>query len=170
MRISEQPDGPDGAEWRVPTDEVDATVTEAFSTYRVVGFYADPAKWEGYVAQWEARYGAKLKVKASRSNPIEWWMTGGTKGKITQALEQFHDAVIDGEMAHTGSVVLTQHILNARKRRNSTGYGIYKAYPESADKIDGAIATVLAWQARLDAIAAGAQPVKRKRRQPRRLY
>ena len=36
-----------------------------------------------------------------------------------------------------------------------TGYLLYKAYPESPDKIDAAYAAVMAWKARLDAVAAG---------------
>lgn len=154
IMVWEQPDGPEGDEWRVPTDEVDAVVKDTFAKFRVVGFYADPSMWDGYVAQWEAAYGARLTVKASRSNPIEWWMSRGAL--VTRALDQFLDAVIDGEMFHSGSAVLTRHVLNARRRRTTTGYGIYKSHPDSADKIDAAIAAVLAWQARLDAIASGA--------------
>lgn len=157
LGIWEEPDGPEGDEWRVPTDEVDQVVREAFTDYRVVGFYADPSKWEGYVAGWEARYGAKLKVKASRSNPIEWWMSGGgNRAKVTKTLDSFLDALLDGELSHSGDSRLTKHILNARKRTNPSGYGLYKAHPDSPDKIDGAIGAVLAWQARLDAVAAGA--------------
>lgn len=169
LGIWEQPDGPDGEEWRIPTDEVEAKIREAFDTYNVVGFYADPAKWEGYVAQWEARYGARLLAKASRSNPIEWWMVGGRRALVTRVLEQFRDAVLDGELIHSGSVTLTQHILNSRRRGNAAGYGIFKKHPDSEDKIDGAIAAVLAFAARLDALAAGAGATPRKRRQPRRI-
>lgn len=169
LGVWEEPDGPAGDGWRVPTDEVDAAVIEAFSTYQVVGFYADPSKWEGFIAQWEARYGAKLKVKAARMNPIEWWMSGGgNRAKVTKALEAFRGALIDGEMSHPGDLVLTKHILNARRRTNPSGYGIYKAHPDSADKIDAAVAAVLAWTARLDAIAAGA--TARPVRGPRRIY
>ena len=71
-------------------------MAEANRRYTVVGFYADPAKWESYVAQWEAKYGRKLKVKASREHPIEWWMSGGRSALIVRALEAFHSAVIDG--------------------------------------------------------------------------
>lgn len=157
-------------EWRIPTDEVDARVREAFANYNVVGFYADPAKWEGYVAQWEAAFGAKLKVRATRANPIEWWMVGGRNRLVTQALEAFKSAVIDGELIHDGNSVLTAHILNARVRTKTGGYGIFKEHPDSANKIDAAIAAVLAWQARLDAVAAGQARPQRKVRAPRRIY
>lgn len=163
-----EPDNAD-EEWRIPADEVDAAVREAFKTYSVVGFYADPAKWEGFVAQWEASFGTKLKVKSTRTNPIEWWMVGGRRALVSRALDQFKDAVIDGELIHNGSAVLTAHILNARERYTTGGYGIFKEHPSSPNKIDAAVASVLAWQARLDAVAAG-HARKRKPRRARRLY
>lgn len=151
----EQPEGPDGEGWRVPVLEVLATVEEVFSRYRVVGMYADPAKWEGHVADWEARWGAGLKVKASRDHPMEWWMTGGRSSLIVRALEKFHGAVVDQEMTHDGSSVLARHVLNARRRKGRSGIQIAKEHPDSARKIDAAVAAVLAFQARLDAVAKG---------------
>lgn len=169
IRIWEQPDGPDGDEWRVPVDEVRSTVDETFRDFKVAGFYADPAKWEGVVADWEAKYGSRLKVKASRSNPIEWWMTGGRASMITRMLESFYNAVLDGDLTHSGDTVLSQHVLNARRRNKNTGYQIYKQHPDSPHKIDAAIASVLAWQARLDALAGG-HGKRTKTRAPRRVY
>lgn len=148
--IWEQPKG--AADWRVSTADVEAVVAKTFEHYRVVGFYADPARWESSVAKWEAAYGSKLKVRASRANPIEWWMTGS---KSVQALSQLESAVLDGEMSHDGSTVLTRHILNARRRRGRSGVSIAKEFPDSPNKIDAAIAATLAWQARIDALAAG---------------
>lgn len=151
----EQPEGPAGEGWRVPVLEVLATVEEAFSRYNVVGFYADPAKWEGHVADWEARWGAGLGVKATRDHPIEWWMTGGRSNLIVRALEKFHSAVLDRELSHDGSSTLARHILNSRRRKGRSGIQIMKEHPDSARKIDAAVASVLAWQARLDAVAKG---------------
>jgi hypothetical protein len=151
----EQPEGPAGQDWRVPVLEVLASVEEAFSRFRVVGMYADPAKWEGHVADWEARWGASLQVKATRDHPIEWWMTGGRSNLIVRALEKFHSAVLDKELTHDGSSVLARHVLNARRRKGRSGVQIMKEHPDSARKIDAAIASVLAWQARLDAVAKG---------------
>lgn len=163
LGVWEQPSGPAGEEWQVPTTEVDAAVRSAFDRFRVVGFYADPARWEGYVAQWEAAFHKGLAVKASRDHPCEWWMTGGRSGLIVRALEQFHSAVVDGELSHDGSFALTRHVLNARRRPSRSGVQIAKEHPDSARKIDAAVAAVLAWQARLDAVAAGAdQPQKQR--------
>jgi phage terminase large subunit-like protein len=94
-------------------------------------------------------------VKATRDHPIEWWMTGGRVGQIVRALEQFHSAIVDSEATHDGSNALTRHVLNARRRTSRSGIQIAKEHPESIHKIDAAVAAVLAWQARLDALAAG---------------
>lgn len=155
LNVWEQPDGPAGDEWRVPVDEVDAEVGEAFSRYQVAGFYADPAKWEGVVAGWEATYGDRLQVKSTRTNPIEWWMTGGRSTLIVRALDAFHSAVVDRELSHDGNHTLTRHVLNARRRTSRSGIQIHKEHPDSTKKIDAAIAAVLAWQARLDAVSSG---------------
>lgn len=160
----EQPDGPDGADWQVPVDEVDAAVRMAFTRWTVVGFFADPAKWESFVAEWEAAYHKQLQVKQSRQHPIEWWITGGRSVQMVRALEQFHSAVVDGEMTHDGAYALTRHVLNARRRVGRSGIQIAKPHPDSAHKIDGAIAAVLAWQARLDAVAAAVTGQRRSRR------
>ncbi len=132
-----------------------AAVHETFATYDVVGMYADPAKWESHVADWEAAYGPRLKVQATRQHPIEWWMTGGRSVLIVRALEKFHTALTEGELTHDGSSALVRHLCNARRRPGRSGLQIGKAHPDSPKKIDAAVASVLAWQCRLDAIAKG---------------
>ena len=156
LGVWEQPPGPAGDDWQVPVAEVEAAVHQAFDRYSVVGFYADPAKWESYVAGWEAKYHSRLKAKATREHPVQWWMTGGRAAQTVRALEQFQSAVIDHELTHDGSYALTRHVLNARRRPSRAGLQVAKEHPDSARKIDAAIAAVLAWQARVDAVAAGA--------------
>lgn len=159
--VWEQPErpqlGPDGApiDWQVPVVEVLAAVHDAFATYDVVGFYADPAKWESHVADWEAAYGPRLQVQATRNHPVEWWMTGGRSTLIVRALEKFHTALTEGELTHDGASSLVRHLCNARRRPSRSGLQIAKAHPDSPNKIDAAVAAVLAWQCRLDAIAKG---------------
>lgn len=162
IAVWEQPEGPDGENWEVPIIEVLAAVDDAFDQYSVVGFYADPAKWEGHVNTWEAKYGNRLQVKASANHPVEWWMVGGRASLTVRALEVFHNAIIDREMTHDGSFALTRHMLNARRRVGRAGITIAKEHPSSPRKIDAAIAATLAFRARMDAVAAGATQVKKK--------
>lgn len=163
----EQPDGPAGRNWEVPRVEVDAAVRQAFDRYQVIGFYADPAKWESFIAAWEGDYAGRLQVKASRDHPVEWWMTGGRATLIVRATERLHNAVVDKEMIHDGSFALTRHMLNARRRVGKAGVQIAKDFPDSPRKIDGAVASILAYEARADAVAAGvmSRPKKSKRLQ-----
>lgn len=155
LGVWEQPRGAAGKAWEAPVAQVLAAVDEAFARFTVVGFYADPAKWESHVAAWEAKHGGRLQVKASREHPVEWWMTGGRSGMTVRALEKLRSAVIDAEMTHDGASALTRHVLAARCVYTRSGIQIAKEHPDSENKIDAAVAAVLAWQARLDAVAAG---------------
>jgi hypothetical protein len=142
--------------WEAPMVEIEAAIASAFQRYNVVGFYCDPAKdWRSHVNAWEAKYAGKVKVKATRDHPFEWWMTGGRSGLIQRAVEQFEGAVRNQDMTHDGSWALTRHMLNARRRVRHGKLGIGKESDHSPRKIDAAVAAVLAWQARLDAVAAG---------------
>lgn len=155
IKVWEQPNGPAGDDWAVPVDEVDYEVSKAFETYNVVGMFADPARWESYIAKWEAAYGKKLKARASQSNPIAWWLTGNRSYLVVRAVEQFSTAVLDKELTHDGALALTRHVLNARRRIGRSGITIAKSHPESRDKIDAAISALLAYQARLIALSKG---------------
>lgn len=156
VSVWEQPDGPAGVDWQVPRAEVDRAVNSIFERYAVVGFFADPAKWETHISAWEAKYGARLRVRANRDHPIEWWMTGGRAHQIVQALDEFHTDLIEGiEFTHDGSYALSRHVLNARRRPSRAGLQIAKEHPDSSRKIDAAIAAVLARKARREAVAMG---------------
>ena len=155
IKVWEQPDGPAGEDWEIPTAEVDFEVRKAHESYKVVGMFADPAKWESYIAQWESDFGKAYKVKSSQAHPIEWWMTGNRSYLVVRALEQFQNSVIDREMVHSGDLALSRHILNARRRLGRSGLSISKEHPDSKNKIDAAVAAVLAYQARLQALSKG---------------
>jgi len=156
IRIWEQPEGPDGKTWEVPRLEVDAEVRKMFKLYSVVAFYADPAKWEETVGKWEADFGSRLKKKSTLQHPIQWWMTGNRNRIVVDSLKNFYEAAIDKTLHHDGSAALIRHLLNARRRAVAKlGYTIMKEHPDSAKKIDGAIAAMLAYTAGIDALAAG---------------
>lgn len=157
VHVWEQPD--DRPDWEIPQFEVDAKVRETFDKHNVVGFYADPALWESYIGNWEASFAKCLKIKASRSHPIEWRFNGNN---IIEATARFHSAVVDNQLTHDGASVVTRHVTNARRRPKGRTIQIMKENPESEHKIDAAIASVLAWQARLDALSAGLGRVKTK--------
>lgn len=157
VEVWEQPKGI--PEWEIPQTAVDAKVRETFEKHNVVGFYADPALWESFIGNWEASFVKRLKIKASRGHPIEWRFNGNN---IIEATARFHSAVLDNQLTHDGSSVVTRHVLNARRRPKGSTMQVMKENPESDHKIDAAIASILAWRARLDALSAGLGKIKTK--------
>lgn len=163
IRVWEQPAGPAGKEWAPNPLDVDQTVRACFERWRVVGFYADPSGWTEHVAKWEAAFGRRLKVKASPREPVSAWPRGKNTN-VVEHVERLHDAIVNGEVTHDGSAALTQHVLNARRRARKNGYLLYKAFPDSPDKIDAAYAAVMAWKARLDAVSKRVSTLNRDAR------
>lgn len=150
--------------WEPPISEIEAALASTFKRYNVVGFYADPAKdWRSHVNAWEAKYGRYVKVRARRDHPFEWWMTGGRAGLVQQAVEQLEGALRKGDATHSGEHSLVRHLRNARRRLSHGKLALGKESDYSPRKIDAAVAAVLAWQARLDAVAAGVGKRREKR-------
>jgi phage terminase large subunit-like protein len=139
--------------WQVPKGEVDAAVDQAFTDFDIWRMYADPSKWDTWLAIWAGKYEAKRVVA---------WSTTLYR-KMAVALRAYANAIEAGEATHNGDPTFTRHIGNAQKNplnfRDDDGaplWLIQKDRPGSPNKIDAAMAGCLSWQARLDAVAAGA--------------
>lgn len=159
----------DDGDWQVPRREVDAAVAAAMDRFRVVGFYADPPHWQDAIDRWTEQWGRRMLVKATVPRPLEWW-TQRTSHMVT-ALERFYEAVVTGQLTHDGDATLTRHILNAKRRVQRAGLTIGKEHPHSPRHIDAAIAAVLAYEARADAVARRLdRDAKRASRTRRRAY
>lgn len=138
--------------WEVPADDVDAAVAMCFGTWDVWRLYADPPYWEGLVADWSGKYG--------EDRVFEWW-TNRNKA-MAYSIKAFNTAIMAGELSHNGDDAYRRHIGNAVRKylyiRDDEGqplWTIYKERPDSPHKIDLAMAGVLSWEARMDAVAAG---------------
>jgi len=145
-------------EWEVPAEEVKAAVDDAFARWNVWRMYADPPYWESTVAEWAGRYGEK--------RVLEWW-TNRQKA-MAYAIRGYSNAITSGELKHDGGKDFARHIGNAVRKvlrmRDEEGqplWTIYKERPDSPFKIDAAMAGILSWEARSDAIAAGAGQLQR---------
>lgn len=141
-------------EWVVPEEEVDAAVAEAFRRWDVWRMYADPYWWESWAALWAGRHG-KERVIEWRTNRI---------GQMVYALASFATAIQAGNLSHDGNEGLTRHIGNACRKllnlRDAEGKRLWLIQKERGDsphKIDAAMAAVLSWEARNDAVTAGAK-------------
>lgn len=160
MGLWEKPENPKAADkWEVDEFDVDATVERAFRDYRVVRFYGDPSKWETAMSRWAGRY--NHEEDESKAVVIKWPVQLHKRTAI--AIKAYTNAIHDGDMTHDGNPRSEQHAANAYREvqnfRDDDGSPLWlvrKERPMSPRKIDDFYAGVLSWQARLDAIAAGA--------------
>jgi hypothetical protein len=147
-------------EWQVPAGEVDALVRRLFEEFQVWRLYADPPFWQSWIAAWA---GDLDKGRPADKKRVHEWATNRRR-QMSAALENFDTAIKTGAMSHDGDARLQRHLGNSRKRylpgeRDEQGrpcWLIQKDRPDSPHKIDLAMAAVLSWEARTDAIAAGA--------------
>ncbi len=133
----------------IPRKEVDDAVEKAFADFDVVGFYSDVHPWESYIDKWEEAYSEQLCVRVMERHPVGWDMRS-RKQETTRAMEQFHDAIVEGDLSHDGDKRFAEHIYNARRMPNNYGVTFRKESPFSAKKVDAAAAAGLARKARQD--------------------
>ncbi|MGW6739714.1 terminase [Streptomyces sp. NPDC055025] len=151
---------PDAVDWECPEEEVEAALVEAMDTWRVWRVYADPPYWDGMIHRWKGRWGDEIVH--------EWW-TNRPKA-MAYSIRAYERAMKSGDLAHDGNEVFGQHIANARRRNlkmldedGQVLWVIEKERHDSPFKMDAAMAGDLSWEARCDAIAAGAN-IKRSGR------
>lgn len=157
LGLWEQPFGEAGkldAEWSVPEDEVSAKVAEAFKRFNVWRLYADPPYWETTVDKWAGEF--------TEDRVIKW--TTQTESRMGPAVRAYANAMRDGDVSHDGDQRFARHIGATYRRtvniRNDKGeyepfWVLQKERRDSPNKIDAAVAAVLSWRARLDALQAG---------------
>lgn len=189
--VDERPaDLPAHKEWSVDEEAADAAVHLAFATYRVVGFYCDPAMWGSWISKWHNRYERQLKARATAGKPLEF--RAAIRARMAAAVEAFYlavrstaKAVADGKPGDRKlsivppedrpddgknlALVLRRHLANCYVRKTTEGDQLRKESPRSSRKIDLAMCAVLAFQARNDAIKAGVRTVPAKKRIARRV-
>ena len=129
---------------RVPRASVDAAVDELHERFDVVRMYCDPPGWQSEIDEWARRHGEERVIR---------WETYRPK-QMSYALERYVTDLQRAAFEHDGCPITAAHVGNAVKaaRKNDT-YVLAKA--SKAQKIDAAMADVLAHEARADALAAG---------------
>jgi phage terminase large subunit-like protein len=143
-----------------PLDEADAALVDVFERFEVWRVYVDPQWIDPLVDRWRGRWGDQ-RVYA--------WHTSRTRA-TAWAVRTYAEAFAGGDVSHSGDELLARHVKQARRRtvnvfddEHRQLYVLAKDTPDSPRKIDGAMAAVLSWEARGDAIASGAlerQPAK----------
>jgi phage terminase large subunit-like protein len=154
LGLWEKPPDPAKAEgWEVDVDAVDAMVSDAFARWNVIRMYCDPPKWETLVSAWIGRY--------SKKHVFEWWTN--RRRPMAYAIRSYRQAIAAGELTHEDDAAFEHHIGNSC--RLHTGlvdeeekplWILRKERPDSPNKIDLAMAGVLSWEAKNDAVAGGA--------------
>lgn len=131
---------------------VDGAVSEVFDRFNVWRMYCDDQYIASLIEKWQNRFGDKRVVvwHTNRPRPIAW------------AVRKLEEAIGAGDLSHDGNPVLEAHVRNSRRRkltvlddRERVMHTLCKDAHRSPRKIDAAMAAVLAWEARGDAISAG---------------
>lgn len=143
---------PDEHGGRIPRDEVDAAVDELFSRYDVVRMYCDPQDWRSEIGDWSVRHGDERVFE---------WATNRVS-QMFEALKTFETNLATGRVGHDGTKTLGIAVANARKvARPGQKYILGKA--TESQKIDIAMAMVLAHEAWVNAMALGWAPREQNR-------
>ena len=144
-------------EWEVPEAEVNGVMDRIFDTWRVSRLYCDPAYWEEALANWAKKWPDQVAA---------WWIAGSTLLRTARSVTAFKEAMIREEIPWGGIAhpAYRRHMLHAVARPYQADvdegrlHSIGKTSKTSTSNIDIAVAAVMSWQAKLDAIAAGWKP------------
>lgn len=149
IHVWEKPDG--AKEWEVDFVSVDLFVRDTLENFNVIRMNCDPAYWQDIVGRWAMDFEGVV---------WEWWTN--RKKAMAESNERFHTAVMLGQMKHNNDPVLTRHVLNAHIEETPWGDLLRKDIRGGSRKIDAAVASVLAFEARGEAIEDGFLAKKKK--------
>lgn len=136
------------ADWggQTPRLEVRAAMSEMFGTYDVVRAYCDPPLWQTEIEEWALEYGERVVVAWETYRAVQ----------MHAALLRFVTDLQTGALSHDSCPITRDHVANARKApRPGERYILTKPSGAYHQKIDAAMASVLAHEAAADARAAG---------------
>ena len=132
------------AEWggRIPRLEVHAAIEQVFAEHEVQRMYCDPPGWQSEVDGWAVKFGENTVVEFATYRSVQ----------MHAALERFVTDLTTGAITHDACPITALHVANARKfARSGDRYVIGKPMGAYHQKIDAAVASVLAHEAAADA-------------------
>ncbi len=153
----EKPAGKRGTTWLAPREAIDARVHEAFETFKIVAFWADPSHskddadgvryWDGLIDKWHLKWGDQLEVWAQQSgdkvSSIMWDMAAPAHSALfSEAVVRIRDEFDSRSVIWDGHPGLRQHLRNARTFMGKYGMTLRKAGRGSSKKIDAAVCFV----------------------------
>ena len=120
----------DNADYRVPVSDVEQTIRDACRRWQVREV-ADPFRWTRTIQALEAE---GLPVVEFPQSPQ----------RMTPATTGLYEAVINGQVTHSGDARLARHVDNAVLKENSRGTRLAKIHKHTTRRIDLAVAAVMA--------------------------
>lgn len=130
---------------RISREQVSIALAEVFDKFRVSRLYCDPPRWETDIEEWALRFGEESVIE---------WPTYRPK-QMHEALERFLTDIQAGRLRHDGCPLTAANIGNARKIASKLSERYVLGKPAQTQKIDAAMASVLAHEAAADSRAAG---------------
>jgi phage terminase large subunit-like protein len=121
----------EAADRQVPVVDVEAAIRQACRRWRVLEVAADPFRW--------AR---SLQLLDGEGLPILEYPQ--SPGRMTPATARFYEAVVNGQLSHSGDSRLSRHVGNAVLREDARGARLAKERKDSPRRIDAAVAAVMA--------------------------
>lgn len=150
-----------GESWTVGRADVSGELTAAFARWNVWRLYADPRGWDDTLDTLNGTLRDRRKDKRRKDDPILAWSIA-REAKFAAACRVFADAVTDGSLTHDGHEVLAAALGAVRRREikdtDENGARLWVATKERDDspaEITAAVAAILAWDCRRDALAEG---------------
>jgi phage terminase large subunit-like protein len=123
----------DTDDWRVDALEVENSIIKACGRFNVKEIACDPFRWQ-----------RTMQVLQDAGLPIvEWPSTSAAR--MIPACAKFYDAVVSNKLTHDGNPLITRHISNAVVKTDRLGPRIVKEHRSSPRKIDGAVASIIAF-------------------------
>lgn len=161
IKLEQAPDGPEKKTWRVDRDAFDGRARYMFEHYNVVGCFADAAFFESMIAGWETDYPQCARVVPRTNAEKMRFYTNAWHQDMFKGLSDMRTAFsydmrsvppqddpVAGNVELLADPRLVDHFRNTRRRDRSFGYLVFKETPNSAKKIDAAMAGILAFMAR----------------------
>ncbi len=122
----------DPPDWEVPIEEVEDAIRVACKKWRVKSIACDSYRW--------AR---SLQILEKERLPVEDFPQSAQR--MIPATTRFHEAVMNGQMTHSGDKDLARHVENAVLKVDSRGGRLSKDSKHSPRRIDLAVAAVMAF-------------------------
>lgn len=120
--------------WRVPRDEVDAAVADAFKRYNVVELACDPWGWQTEIQAWAKRHGERRVLEFNTAHAA----------RMAPATDRLYELLMEQQVTHDGDPRMIAHFDHAVAKTTHLGDLISKDKKGSARKIDSAVTAIMA--------------------------